>query len=160
YEFWHLSLEDAIDTTGAAFLGMTLRCARCHDHKFDPVSREDYYGLYAIFASTVFPYGGSEEFASMNRPRGQFVPLASDAQDSLAAYRKRLADLTAQIKGADKEDPLARRIVALDSHSRDLENVRVLLHSLPVDAIVRAAKAGLKRERDQVARTLQARLND
>ena len=75
---------------------MTLRCARCHDHKFDPVSREDYYGLYAIFASTVFPYAGSEEFASMNRPREHFVPLDGDAKGSLAAYRKRLADLTAQ----------------------------------------------------------------
>src|SRR5262249_2866918 len=37
YELWPLTLEDAIDTTGRAFLGLTLRCARCHDHKFDPV---------------------------------------------------------------------------------------------------------------------------
>src|SRR5205085_9026619 len=66
YELWHLTLEDAIDTTGSAFLGLTLRCARCHDHKFDPVTQQDYYGLYGFFAATTFPYTGSEEFASMH----------------------------------------------------------------------------------------------
>src|SRR5262249_17724808 len=69
YELWHLTLEDTIDTVGQSFLGLTLRCARCHDHKFDPVTMEDYYGLYGIFASTRFPYTGSEEFAGVKRPR-------------------------------------------------------------------------------------------
>ena len=55
YELWHLTLEDAIETTGRAFLGLTLRCARCHDHKFDPVTQRDYYALYGIFASTTLP---------------------------------------------------------------------------------------------------------
>ncbi len=53
YELWHLTLEDAIETTGRAFLGLTLRCARCHDHKYDPVTQRDYYALYGIFASTI-----------------------------------------------------------------------------------------------------------
>ena len=43
-------LNEIINATGEAFLGMTLGCARCHDHKFDPISHEDYYGLYATFA--------------------------------------------------------------------------------------------------------------
>ncbi|HEY1080973.1 MAG TPA: PSD1 and planctomycete cytochrome C domain-containing protein, partial [Prosthecobacter sp.] len=43
-------LNDMVSTTGGAFLGLTLHCARCHDHKFDPVSQADYYGLQAIFA--------------------------------------------------------------------------------------------------------------
>ena len=43
-------LTDAVDTTGSAFLGVTVGCARCHDHKYDPVSQKDYYGLQAIFA--------------------------------------------------------------------------------------------------------------
>src|SRR5579872_6408367 len=38
---------DAVDTTGAAFLGLTLGCARCHDHKFDPISQRDYYRMAA-----------------------------------------------------------------------------------------------------------------
>lgn len=45
-------VDEQIDTTGRAFLGITLGCARCHDHKFDPVSIEDYYGLAGIFMST------------------------------------------------------------------------------------------------------------
>src|SRR4029077_6888084 len=75
YELWHLTLEDAIETPGRAFLGLTLRCARCHDHKFDPVTTEDYYALYGIFASTQFPWAGSEEFASMKKPRESFAAL-------------------------------------------------------------------------------------
>src|SRR5262249_54187558 len=55
-------------------------CARCHDHKYDPVTREDYYALYGIFASTQFPYAGSEEFASMHRPREHFAPLPPPAE--------------------------------------------------------------------------------
>jgi cytochrome c553 len=47
-------LSDAVDTTGEAFLGLTLACSRCHDHKFDPLTQRDYHRMLAIFA-------GSEE---------------------------------------------------------------------------------------------------
>jgi hypothetical protein len=43
-------LTDLADTTGAAFLGLTTGCARCHNHKFDPITQQDYFGLQAIFA--------------------------------------------------------------------------------------------------------------
>src|SRR5207248_9135370 len=45
-------LTDMADTVGAAFLGLSLGCARCHDHKFDPISQKDYYRLQAIFAGS------------------------------------------------------------------------------------------------------------
>lgn len=48
--------DGMIDTTGKAFLGMTVGCARCHDHKFDAVSTEDYYALYGILASSRLDY--------------------------------------------------------------------------------------------------------
>jgi hypothetical protein len=54
----HLTIEDTIDTLGRGVLGLTLRCARCHDHKFDPILNTDYYGLYGIFESTVYPSMG------------------------------------------------------------------------------------------------------
>jgi len=44
---------DAVDTVGAAFLGLTVGCARCHDHKFDPISQRDYYRMNALFAGSV-----------------------------------------------------------------------------------------------------------
>ncbi|MSO22278.1 MAG: DUF1553 domain-containing protein [Acidobacteria bacterium] len=45
-------VDEQIDVTGKVFLGLTLACARCHDHKFDPITTEDYYSLASIFAST------------------------------------------------------------------------------------------------------------
>jgi hypothetical protein len=54
----HEWLTDAVDTTGAAFLGLTLGCARCHDHKYDPIKQRDYYALQAVFAASDRPYPG------------------------------------------------------------------------------------------------------
>src|SRR5439155_1779943 len=44
--------EDRVDTTSRAMLGLTVACARCHDHKFDPITMRDYYALAGVFAST------------------------------------------------------------------------------------------------------------
>jgi hypothetical protein len=49
-------LTDAADTTGAAFLGLTLGCARCHDHKYDPITQKDYFAMQAVFADSDRPY--------------------------------------------------------------------------------------------------------
>jgi len=46
-------IDEQLDTTGRAFLGLTIGCARCHDHKFDPISAADYYGLAGVFKSTL-----------------------------------------------------------------------------------------------------------
>jgi hypothetical protein len=99
YELWHLTLEDAIEATGKAFLGLSLRCARCHDHKFDPVTQRDYYALYGIFASTRFPYAGSEEFVSKNFPRLHFVPTAPEpiVQEANRRLADRQRELDAEI---------------------------------------------------------------
>lgn len=51
----HRIIGDQIDVTMRGFMGMTLICARCHDHKFDPVSMDDFYALYGIFDSSIEP---------------------------------------------------------------------------------------------------------
>jgi hypothetical protein len=77
----HLTYEDVIDNLGKTFLGLTTGCARCHDHKYDPVSSEDYYALCGILESTRFAFPGCE-------PKGQprdLVPLVSS--EEMAAGR-------------------------------------------------------------------------
>ena len=56
----HLTYEDAIDNLGKAFLGLSISCARCHDHKHDPILMRDYYSLYAMLDSTRFSFPGCE----------------------------------------------------------------------------------------------------
>ena len=105
YELWHLTLEDTIDTVGRAFLGLTLRCARCHDHKFDPVTTEDYYALYGIFQSTQFPWPGGEEFQSKKTPRLSFVSLLPDDETARrrATFETRLQQLVDQAAQLDEQ---------------------------------------------------------
>ncbi len=59
--YHHLTIQDTIDTLGQTFLGLSIGCARCHDHKFDPISMRDYYALYGIFDSSRYPFPGSEQ---------------------------------------------------------------------------------------------------
>src|SRR5262249_11321302 len=48
-------VDDRIDVVTRGFLGLTVGCARCHDHKFDPIPTRDYYSLYGVFASSLEP---------------------------------------------------------------------------------------------------------
>jgi hypothetical protein len=52
----HDQIDDQIDTTTRGFLGLTVACARCHDHKYDAITSRDYYALYGVFASCERPY--------------------------------------------------------------------------------------------------------
>ncbi|MBI3415899.1 MAG: DUF1553 domain-containing protein [Verrucomicrobia bacterium] len=57
----HLTIQDTLDTLGQSVLGLSLGCARCHDHKYDPVTMHEYYALYGIFDSTRYAFPGSEQ---------------------------------------------------------------------------------------------------
>ena len=97
----HLTLEDTIDTLGKSVLGLTVACARCHTHKYDPITAEDYYALYGILASTKLSYPGSE---LDKRPR-DLVPLPpSDEYDRVAKpIAKRIAELDARLERLQHE---------------------------------------------------------
>jgi hypothetical protein len=78
----HLMYEDVIDNVGKTFLGLSIGCARCHDHKFDPVTSQDYYALYGIFGSTRFPFPGCE---AKGQPRDN-VALLSPAESAVLKH--------------------------------------------------------------------------
>jgi hypothetical protein len=78
-------VDDQVDTIGRAFLGLTLGCARCHDHKFDPIPTTDYYALAGILASTRTLDG-----IKVNNPAvsgWNLRPLGTDSEKLLAARR-------------------------------------------------------------------------
>ena len=77
--YHHLTIHDTIDSVGQTFLGLSLGCARCHDHKFDPVSTREYYALYGIFDSSRYPFPGSEQKQRV-RSLAPLVPPGQAAQ--------------------------------------------------------------------------------
>ncbi|MDP6794019.1 MAG: DUF1549 and DUF1553 domain-containing protein [Verrucomicrobiota bacterium] len=97
----YLTIEDTIDTLGKSFLGLTLACARCHDHKYDPISARDYYGLYGIFASTVYSFPGSEG----NKTITDLMPLkhSKKTAENIAGWNKRKTELEQKVGAAKKK---------------------------------------------------------
>ncbi len=88
--------DDQVDVVSRAFLGLTVACARCHDHKFDPISTKDYYGLAGIFFSThILPNVGPKT----NGPPMMRIPLETKAEKAQRAeYAQRLSTLESQLK--------------------------------------------------------------
>lgn len=83
-------LADMINTTGTAFLGLTLGCARCHNHKFDPVQQKDYYAMQAVFAGVGF--GERALRREQKRDANKITELRKslvEAEEELAELRQR-----------------------------------------------------------------------
>jgi hypothetical protein len=111
-------VDSQIDVVGRQLLGLTLACARCHDHKFDPVSTEDYYGLAGIFFSSKISPGN---LIADGRLSGEVIttPLLSKADDAknrkLDAQIKEVSDTLLKVPGAEKLEKIARDIEALEA---------------------------------------------
>ena len=88
--------EDRVDIVGRGLLGLTVACARCHDHKFDPIGTEDYYALAGVFAST----------SMFNKPLRDDVEKAGDKMDD-----------------EDKEFENGRKIAAEAKHPKDAMHI-------------------------------------
>ncbi|MCH2586708.1 MAG: DUF1549 and DUF1553 domain-containing protein, partial [Planctomycetes bacterium] len=76
-------LDDIVNSVGVTFLGNELRCAKCHDHKFDPVPTKDYYRMQAIFASVQFwhrrvPYQPQENRRGLGEGKTRYEKLAKE----------------------------------------------------------------------------------
>jgi hypothetical protein len=128
-------VDEQIDTVGRAFLGLTLGCARCHDHKFDPFPMTDYYGLAGIFKSTKT----MEHFKKV--ARWHEVPLASD-QDVVVKkeHDKRVAKQKADIQATVRKatDDLKTKGIALPKNAEAMFSAET--------------RTELKRLRDELAK--------
>lgn len=103
----HLTYEDIIDNLGKNFVGITTGCARCHDHKYDPVTAEDYYGLMGFFASTKFSFPGCEP---KGQPKDMIPLLAPQKIESLMQpWKERSAIYEAEKKKRQESADLARK---------------------------------------------------
>ncbi len=82
-------LNDVTDTVGATFLGLTFACARCHDHKFDPILQKDYYRLQAFFANTRIEDQLALHFGEQrNEYQRQYAAWDAKTQDIRAGIHK------------------------------------------------------------------------
>jgi hypothetical protein len=123
----HLTIEDTIDNLGRAYLGLTINCARCHNHKFDPISNEDYYAIYGIFHSTRYPWPGIE----LDKVQRDLVPLVSE--EVVAAEREkrktRLEELTAAVKQVEEEKKAIQQEENSEEKSKRLEETEKKLRA-------------------------------
>ncbi len=103
--------DDQVNLVGRAFLGLTLGCARCHDHKFDPIGQADYYGLAGIFFSSHVLANVGPKTAGPPMLR---VPLASPAELSQRAQQStRRGELLAALASGLGGTPLATLVPAV-----------------------------------------------
>lgn len=107
-------LTDWADTTGSVFMGLTLGCARCHDHKFDPLSQRDYYAMQAIFAGSQeveLPLVNGMEIADFK----QFYPRLLAVDEARRAYRlfeKKISGRKATVEEEKEKQQLRDKIAA------------------------------------------------
>ena len=95
-----VNLFDRVDTTATTWLGLTMACAQCHDHKYDPITQHDYYGLLDAFNRV--PESGTPEYTSSR------IRVASPYIEVLSQENKaRIAKFQAQIMDADRESKLS-----------------------------------------------------
>jgi hypothetical protein len=131
----HLTIEDTIDNLGRAFLGLTINCSRCHDHKFDPITAEDYYALYGIFQSTRYPWPGIE----LEQRQRDLVPLADKEQ--VEAFESEKA---AQQKVLDAEHKRLEALVK-EANAQKLDDAQIKAREVAAKTAKEAARKNSQR---------------
>jgi hypothetical protein len=127
--------DDQVDVVSRAFLGITMACARCHDHKFDPFTTEDYYGLAGIFFSTHIL---ADPGPKTNGPPMLRIPLvpAAEAERQKRAL-ERIAYLEKEIKKASVGKP-SKGFAGASAQEPGLDALRAELEKLTKTTITPA----------------------
>ena len=130
-------IDEQIDTVGRVFLGLTLGCARCHDHKFDPIDTADYYGLAGIFKSTrtMETYTKVAKWHEHRLPSAAATAMQAQYDADLAARKQAVADFVAKADQQVRDN--------LEAEAKPPENLETLYPE--------ATKADLKKLRDELA---------
>lgn len=111
--------DDQIDVVGKAMLGLTISCARCHDHKFDPIPTKDYYALAGIFTSTETRYGGGLKKSKNPAERAKTHIVLAGGEN---VDEKTIADFSKkQATVKRKRDSAAKRLKALENKLKGKE---------------------------------------
>ncbi|HXG12837.1 MAG TPA: DUF1553 domain-containing protein [Gemmataceae bacterium] len=121
------TLNDMTDTAALVFLGLTMACARCHDHKFEPIPQSDYYRLQAFFTPAAFRrdlvIASPDQRAAYETALKEYTALVKPIQDEIARleapYRKRLyeaklARLDDEVRAAHRTPPAERTALQKD----------------------------------------------
>jgi mono/diheme cytochrome c family protein len=135
--------SDAVDNLGSAYLGLTVGCARCHDHKFDPIPTSDYYALKGIFDSTHFPDPGSDN----SRMQSGFVVRDQNKAESeqYTVFRAQLKPIVDAINAVQRlpgtyDDLMpqlqARRMNLLAHGPPELESAYAVTEGSPQNALI------------------------
>jgi hypothetical protein len=151
----HLIIEDTLNTTGQVVLGLSLRCARCHDHKYDPITAREYYSLYGFFASTKYPFPGGEE---ETYPSG-FAPLVrpDQAKPFEAKHAAEVARLKEELEREETKSDLALRVRDLSRALTEAEEREKTARAAaqPAAPSVDKLKADLETAKEQLATKLK-----
>jgi hypothetical protein len=131
-------VDDQIKATTEAFLGLTVGCARCHDHKFDPIPTTDYYSLAGIFLSTETLYGTTK--IKYSRHPTAKIPFGSKAAERHATYQAH------QAKQKAAEDELKKKEAALKKLKKESKKQKKLEQAI---ADLKAKVKRLKAEAPQ-----------
>jgi hypothetical protein len=102
----NLTIDDTIDNLGKTFLGLSTACARCHDHKFDPIPQRDYYALYGIFNSSRYSFPGAEIYP---HPSEMVALTAGRSAENFYKQQKELSELDDAIERMKTERGVATR---------------------------------------------------
>ena len=127
---FYLTIDDTIENLGKAVLGLSTGCARCHDHKFDPIPTKDYYALAGIFKSTKYAHGGLEHHQYLDG----FAALNKKDQERLDKQQKKMVEAYGIVKkgdGKDEKSPVEQRLKYLEA-STELARIRQNWPDIPM----------------------------